>query len=240
LQQEVLIAGLEKVVTLFQKVRRDPNSLTKCGEFMNRMCLLSAFVLSVCAGCAIQQEVSRTPRTAVEQVLLTQAIERALSNLTVQLPEYAMLHIDATSLDTDRSLVRMSGDLGTTKSRALETAYVRDSVSAALARKGYRTLDGEATFLVRVMIESLGTMQGMSFFGMPPIQSVLIPFALPELTLYKLQKQSGYARLHLDLYDNRTRELIGSSATLIGRTYYDQYTVLFYITWYNTDLMAAP
>ena len=208
---------------------------------MSWMSALSASVLLACAGCAIQQEVSRTPRTAVEQVLLTQAIERALSNLTVQLPDHAILHIDATSLDTDRSLVRMSGsDLGATRPRAMETVYVRDSVSAVLARKGYRTLDGEATYLVRVMVESLGTMQGMTFFGLPPIQSVIIPFALPELTLYRLQKQSGYARIHLDLYDTRTREMVGSTATLIGRTYYDQYTVLFYITWYDTDLIASP
>lgn len=211
------------------------------GECMNWRCILSAAVLLGCSGCAIEQEVSRTPRTAVEQVLLTQAVERALSDLTVQLPDHALLHIDATGLDTDRSLVRMRGsDLGATKPRALETAYVRDSVSAVLGRKGFRTLDGEAPYLVRVMVESLGTMQGTTFVGLPPIQSVIIPFALPELTLYKLQKQTGYARLHLDLYDNRTRELIGSTATLIGRTYYNQYTVLFYITWYDTDVIAAP
>jgi len=198
------------------------------GELMNRICTLSVSVLLACAGCAIEQEVSRTPRTAVEQLLLTQAIERALSNLTVPLPEHAMLHIDAISLDTARSLIRMRGsDHGATKPPALETAYVRDSVSAMLARKGYRTLSEEATYLIRVMVESLGTIQGMTFFGLPPIQSVIIPFAIPELTVYRLQKQSGYARLHLDLYDNRTGESIGSTSTLIGRTYYDQYTVFF-------------
>jgi hypothetical protein len=208
---------------------------------MNRTCILLALIVLVCSGCAIEQEVSRTPRTAVEQVLLTQAIERALLNLTVQLPEHAMLHVDATSLDTDRSLVRMSGsDQGATKPRGLETAYVRDAVSAVLARKGYRTLDGEATYLVRVMIESLGTMQGTTFVGLPPITSVIIPFSLPELTIYRLQKQSGYVRLHLDLYDSRTGESLGSTATLIGRTYYDQYTVLLFITWYSTDLTAPP
>ena len=124
--------------------------------------------------------------------------------------------------------------------RALETAYVRDSVVAVLGRNGYRIPVQDATYLVRVMVESIGTMQGLTFFGLPPIQSVVIPFALPELALYKLQKQSGYARLRLDLYDNRTGELVGSSATLIGRTYYDQYTVLFYITWAKTDLTAPP
>ena len=62
----------------------------------------------------------------------------------------------------------------------------------------------------------------------------------PELALYKFQKQSGYARLHVDIFDNRTGEFVGSSATIIGRTYYDQYTVLFYFTWAATDLLAPP
>jgi hypothetical protein len=190
---------------------------------MKSFCSLLVAGLLFGTGCAIEQELSRTPRTAVEQLLLTQAIELALSNLSVELPERAALDVQATSLDTDRTLVRMSGsEVGATKPRALETAYVRDSVVTLLGRKGYRMPAQDATYLVRVMVESLGTMQGLTFFGLPPVQSVVIPFALPELPIYKLQKQSGYARLHLDLFDNRSGALIGSTETLIGRTYYDQ------------------
>jgi hypothetical protein len=193
------------------------------------------------AGCAVEQEFSRTPRTAVEQVLLTQAIERALTNLTLELPEGAPLEVEATSLDSDRTLVRMSGaELGSTRRPEIETAYIRDATAAVLGQKGYRLPARDGTYLVRVMVESVGTMQGLSFFGLPPVQSVVIPFALPELTLYKQQKQSGYARLRLDMYDNHTGAFLGSSATLVGRTYFDQYTILFYLTWYRTDLLAAP
>jgi len=75
------------------------------------------------------------------------------------------------------------------------------------------------------MVESLGTMQGLTLIGLPPIQSTVIPFSLPELALYKFQKQSGYARLHVDMFDNRTGEFVGSSATIIGRTYYDMISI---------------
>ena len=193
------------------------------------------------AGCAVEQEYSRTPRTAVEQLLLTQAIERAFHNLHTELPPGATLEIQATSLDSDRTLVRMTGpDLASAKHPALETTYLRDAVSAVLGRQGYRIPNEEATYLVRIMVESLGTMQGLTFIGLPPIQSTIIPFALPELAIYKFQKQSGYARLHVDMYENGTGAFIGSSATIIGRTYYDQYTVLFYATWASTDLLAPP
>jgi hypothetical protein len=208
---------------------------------MNRNRAAGLLVTIVLAGCAVEQEYTRTPRTAVEQLLLTHAIELAISNLHVDLPQGATLELQATSLDSDRTLVRISGpELASAKRPALETSYIRDALSAALGRKGYRMPIQDASYLVRVMVESLGTMQGLTFLGLPPIQSTVIPFSLPELTLYKYQKQSGYARLRVDMYDNRTGDFVGSSATLVGRTFYDQYTVLLYLTWFDTDLLAAP
>lgn len=194
-------------------------------------------------GCSLEQELSRTPRTAVEQVLLTQALTHALKNLTLQLPGGVNVEVDATGLESDRSRLRMTNsDLGSLNSPARDILYIRDLVAAELGRRGYRVRarDTESPYLVRVMAESFGTMQGITFFGMPPVQSVLIPFALPELTLYKQQNQSGYARLHLDIYDNRTGEFLGSSATLVGRTFYNQYTLLFFLTWNRTDIDAPP
>lgn len=207
-----------------------------------RSCLISAFVV-VLTGCSLEQELSRTPRTAVEQVLLTQAVSSALTNLTVQLPAGVNVELDATGLESDRSRLRMTNsDLGSLNSPNRDILYIRDTVAAELGRRGYlvRARDTESPYLVRVMAESFGTMQGITFFGMPPVQSVLIPFALPELTLYKQQNQSGYARLHLDIYDNRTGEFLGSSATLVGRTFYNQYTMFFFFTWNRTDIDAPP
>jgi hypothetical protein len=194
-------------------------------------------------GCALEQEISRTPRTAVEQVLLTQAVEQALVNLTVQLPEGVNVDVDATALESDRSRLHMTNaDFGAIDRPSRDILYVRDAVAAELGRRGYRVSarDTESPYLVRVMAESFGTMQGRVFFGMPPVQSVLIPFSLPELVLFKQESQSGYARLHLDLYDNRTGEFLGSTAKMVGRAFYNQYTVLLFATWNRTDVTAPP
>lgn len=210
---------------------------------MHQLKVALIVVLALLMGCSLEQELSRTPRTAVEQVLLTQAVSQALTNLTVQLPDGVNIELDATGLESDRSRLRMTNsDLGTLNSPNRDILYIRDTVAAELGRRGYlvRARDMESPYLVRVMAESFGTMQGITFFGMPPVQSLLIPFALPELTLYKQQNQSGYARLHLDIYDNRTGEFLGSSATLVGRTFYNQYTVLFFLTWNRTDIDAPP
>ncbi len=207
----------------------------------------SSFVLSIMAalftGCALEQEVSRTPRTAIEQVLLTQAVEQALVNLSVRLPEGVNVDVDATGLESDRSrLGMMNADLGTINRPSRDILYIRDAVAAELGRRGYRVSarGTESPYLVRVMAESFGTMQGNVFVGMPPVQSVLIPFSLPELTLYKRQTQSGYVRLHVDVYDNRTGEFLGSTPKLIGRAYFNQYTVLILVTWLRTDVTAYP
>ncbi len=210
------------------------------------MLLRSCFLwglMAVLAGCSLEQELSRTPRTAVEQVLLTQAVSQALNNLTLQLPAGVNIELDATGLESDRSRLRMTNsDLGSLNSPNRDIPYIRDPVVAELGRRGYPVWarETESPYLVRVMAESFGSMQGITFFGMPPVQSLLIPFALPELTLYKQQNQSGYARLHVDIYDNRTGEFLGSSATLVGRTFYNQYTMLFFLTWNRTDIDAPP
>lgn len=208
---------------------------------------VSIFVLftltALVTGCALEQEVSRTPRTAVEQVLLTQAVEEALVNLSLRLPEGVNVDVDATGLESDRSRLRTTNaDLGAIDRPSRDILYIRDIVAAELGRRGYRVSarDTESPYLVRVMAESFGTMQGIVFVGMPPVQSVLIPFSLPELTLYKNQSQSGYARLHLDVYDNRTGEFLGSTPKLVGRAYYNQYTLLILATWHRTDVTAPP
>ncbi len=205
--------------------------------------LLFYILTPLITGCALEQEVSRTPRTAVEQVLLTQAVEQALENLSVRLPDGVNVDVDATGLESDRSRLRMTNaDLGAIDRPARDILYIRDAVAAALGRIGYRVSarDTESPYLVRVMAESFGTMQGTIFVGMPPVQSVLIPFSLPELTLYKNQSQSGYARLHLDIYDNRTGEFLGSTPKLVGRSFYNQYTLLIFATWNRTDVTAPP
>lgn len=194
-------------------------------------------------GCALEQEVSRTPRTAVEQVLLTQAVHQALGNLSIRLPEGVAVEVDASGLDTNQSQSQVANGVTNIIDRnSHDNLYIRDAVAAELGRRGYRVLPKgkKASYVVRVMTESFGTMQGSTFVGMPPVQSVLIPFSLPELTLYKNQSQSGYARLHVNIYDTRTGAFLGSSPTLIGRAFFNQYTILILVTWHSTDVTAPP
>ena len=125
-------------------------------------------------GCTLEQEFSRTPRTAVEQLLLTQSIQHALHNLTPFLPEQASLRVDVTGLQTDRANLNMQGDQrGILNGPSNDLILIRDAVATGLGRLGYRidSRDANPTYLARVVVESFGTTQGLTFFGMPPVQS---------------------------------------------------------------------
>jgi hypothetical protein len=80
---------------------------------------------------------------------------------------------------------------------SLDLFLIRDSVAMGLGLMGYRIdpRDTEPTYLARAVVESFGSIRGLTFFGMPPAQSVLVPTALPAITLYGAESQEGYARV---------------------------------------------
>lgn len=212
----------------------------------SRRAPLVALVLSsLLSGCALTQEVSKTPRSAIEQLLLSQAVERALEGLEVPLPEGESVRVEVSGLQTDRAhlhLDEQEGTFGVIDSPSWDLAFVRDLVAGRLGELGYqvRKREEEATYLARVLVQAMGTNQGKTFFGIPPIQSLIIPFALPQLTLYQEQDQLAHVRLHLDLFEAATGRFVRSTPWMAGNTYYNQYTVFFFFTFRRTDLVAAP
>lgn len=124
------------------------------------------------AGCELPRDITKTPRSSIEQLLLSQALDRTLFDIFLPLSLQDALVCEVTGLQS--GFPAPSGDL----------LFVKDIVAARLGGLGYRIVKNEqdAAFIVRVVVQSFGTNQSASFFGMPPIQSVLIPFALPQLT----------------------------------------------------------
>ncbi len=69
----------------------------------------------------------------MEQLLLTAAIEHALHNLTIFLPEQTSLHVDVTGLQTDRAHFNMVGeDRGVLHGPSLDLFLIRDSIATGL------------------------------------------------------------------------------------------------------------
>lgn len=206
---------------------------------------IAACCLLWLTGCAIPQEVSKTPRSATEQLLLSQAVERALDGLSVPLPDGESVRVEVSGLQTDRAHLHIDEQderFGVIDSPSWDLAFVRDLIAGRLGEMGYlvRKHAEEATYLIRILVHSMGTNQGKTFFGIPPIQSLIIPFALPALTLYQEQDQLAHVRFHLDVFEAATGRFVRSTPWVKGNTYYNQYTVFFFFSFKTTDLIAPP
>lgn len=173
--------------------------------------------------CTATREQTKSPRGAMEQLLLSRSLERSLYDLHVPILQGARVALETEGLPPD---------LGYVKTLVAEHLGLQDTQ--------IRENKAEAQYLVKIIVHSLGTEQASSLFGMPEVQAGLFPIALPELALYKEQLQSGYARLSLAIYDVPTGALKHSVSWRAGSAYYNVYTVLFWFTFPATDLILPP
>ena len=111
-----------------------------------------------------------------------------------------------------------------------------------LGQQGYAIQKNEdkADYRISVIVRSLGTELGNSFFGMPPVTSQLIPFSLPELALYKAQYQTGYAKFHMDIFELPAGTLLQSTPPFLAQTHFNNHTILLFFTINSTDLESPP
>jgi hypothetical protein len=208
-------------------------------------------MLGCTASCALPREITKTPRSAIEQLLLGEAVDRSLRDIAIPVPLESPLFMEVTGLQpamfAPLGLPSSSGpNTPSVRSEvitpSLDLIFVKDLVAARLGSLGYRLLknEEEAVYLVRVVVQSFGTSQSSSFFGLPPVQSVIIPFSLPQLTLYQSLYQNGFIRYSLHVIERATGRLYHSTPWYHHATFHDQYTILFFMTFRRTDLTDPP
>lgn len=187
--------------------------------------IIFGIFLIMSTSCATMTELPTPDQgTAIEQFLMTQAVERSLNSIETSLlplPEDAAVTLETTGLTA-------------------ELGFLIGAVSRWIGEQGLRIPpdEQEATYQIQILVQSLGTEQSRSFFGMPPVQSVVIPFSLPEISLYKAQYQSGFTRFRLDIFERKTGQFIRSTPWLQASTFYNEYTLLFFIDFRRTNLIG--
>lgn len=188
--------------------------------------LLSVVLLEICllSACGVTRDSSKSPRAATEQLLLSQAVERSLEDVSVPMLKDATVVMEVAGLTPDQF-------------------YVRDAVAGHLARtQGVRIMGfrDQAKYVVRVMIQALGTELDQSFFGMPQVQGGLIPIALPELPLYKFIREVGYVRYALNIYESETGRLVMTTPWYTKTAAWRQYTIFIFLTFRTSTLTDPP
>jgi len=176
-------------------------------------------------GCSRTYETTKSPRSPVEQLLLTQSLQRGLIDAVPPVHPGQSIGIEAVGL------------FGLTADQAV----VVSQVERWLARDGFLVpKDGKETLVARVAIEAFGTLQDGSFFGIPPISGGIIPISLPELAFYKADRQRGHARFSIDFIDRKTGRFVQSTSVHEGDAFYNSYTFLFLFNVSTTDLLPPP
>jgi hypothetical protein len=187
---------------------------------------LSTASFAVLTGCTTTQKSTQSPRTVIEQLLISEAAIRSLPRQTespLPIPPGSNVVLNTSALTTDQTLLLQI-------------------LTGWMGQQGYLVQKDEknATYRVDVIVGALGTELAGSFIGMPPIQSVLIPFSLPELSLYKSQNQTGYIKFHMNIFEIPAGKFVGSTSDFRADSYYNNYTVLFAISFTSTDLVSPP
>lgn len=187
--------------------------------------LLGILILSFLSGCASTNNLPAPAHfTAIEQFLLTQAVEFSLNTedpSLLPLPAGETVTLETTGLTSEQE-------------------FLLGAVGRWLGEQGLRIQpkDEDSTYRAQILVQSLGTEQSHSFFGMPEVQGGLLPFAIPELPVYKAQYQTGYSRFRLDFFEMTSGKFIRSTPWFQASTYFNEYTVFFFIGFHTTNLIG--
>jgi hypothetical protein len=174
-------------------------------------------------GCSLTRESTDTLRSPLEQLLLSQSLERSFAETRIPLNPGTTIWVEANGYSLDKTVAK---------------AAFEDWLS----RQGYfvKKNPEQTEYTFRLNVQSLGTETDMTFFGLPPISGTFIPVSLPELSFYKSIQQVGYTRLIVDVFKTTNHLHVTSLPMLEGQVFYTNYTFLFVISWNETDLNPPP
>ncbi|HVS10455.1 MAG TPA: hypothetical protein VMS76_11320 [Planctomycetota bacterium] len=160
-------------------------------------------------GCASTRTVTDTPRSSTEQLLVSEAIERALEGLDWPTLEGVAVAVEVLAL----------GEADAPYLQAAAEARVRSLGARVTARE-----DAEMVLGLRAGV--LGTTSQHSSFGVPSIP--LLVGATPQLDLVRVLRRSGYAKLRLLAWD-ATGAAMAASPPASAHTRSDIVSVLFLV-----------
>jgi hypothetical protein len=166
---------------------------------------LAASMLVAVSGCG-STKVTGTARTGTEQLLLTNAWDKALHRVDF------------------RPLTGVPVYLDTTHVAAVDQGWVVSSLRQAMLTQGVliRPKPEQAQFVMEAAVGAYGTDEDSFLVGIPQttVPNVMpgVPSGtIPEVTLAKRSRQQAVAKLSLFAYDRASGQLVWSSGTILDK-----------------------
>lgn len=169
---------------------------------MFRCCHLSTVLLFAVAltGCA-STVTSNTARTAKEQLLLSNAIDKSLDKVDFTPMYNQNVYLDEKYLE------------------CVDKPYILGSLRHRVMRAGGKIVakPDEAAIVMEVRSGGVGTDTSEAYLGTPEIA---LPgmLTVPEIRLAERKSQFGYAKLGLVVYDAGSRQILGDGGVAMARS----------------------
>lgn len=184
--------------------------------------LAAALLALLLAGCSTRQ-FTISERSAVEQELIVRALERAVS------------HLDTHALAGHHVTLDLHG---LTKDALFAKAFVE----ARLAARGVTVAvdAAHADRRLEVFASILGIDRGESFLGIPSLQVPVLAVPIPEIPLFKWVRNRGRAEVQIYAYDIATGRFVDRIPDGVGRSKFDEFTLLLVVSFSVSDLDERP
>ncbi|MDP7584463.1 MAG: hypothetical protein QF920_01555 [Verrucomicrobiota bacterium] len=201
---------------------RIPRTLTR------PLTLALALLAGLASGCVNKQRMTQPAQSVGEQLLLSTAIDRTLSELDME------------------AIGRLKGFkvyLSTTYLKTLDQEYLIGSLRDLLFSSGVLVVDDpvQAQMIVEVRsgansLDSATVTAGIAEDQALPNPVTGAPVALPELALFKKENNVSVTTVALVAYHANTRVHVFSSGTLLGGAYDRHYQILGLLRLRFTDV----
>ena len=152
-----------------------------------RRWLLLLLVPALTVGCS-SRKYSMTPRTAIEQLLLAEATDRALDKLDMPMLRGAKVFVDFTNL------------------KCVDAEYVKVAIRTRVARLGSILVESadKADYTMEVSSGALALEHKEALLGIPSIPVPQAGVPLPEVAFWKTVEQTAIMKLLLFVHKKGT------------------------------------
>lgn len=184
-------------------------------------------------GCGTNWEKTQPSRTALEQILLSSAAERATANLSDSAHSKIKQGLDYKALG--KSYINSEHFKGYDK------AYAIHSIQRYFLENNLHivTDKADAETVIDISAGALSIDKTDAFFGLPEM-GIPVPFSgkleLPEITLYKNEQYRSLAKFSMTFRDAKTGQLKRSSLTGLGTAQSTSWTILLLFDFTQNDL----
>ncbi len=184
--------------------------------------LAAALLALLVAGCSTRQ-FTISERSAVEQELIVRALERAVA------------HVDTQALAGHHVTLELHG---LTKDQAFAKAFVAARLTARGVAVAADAAHADRRLVVLASI--LGIDRGESFLGIPAVQVPVLAVPIPEIPLFKWVRNRGRAEVQIYAYDAATGRFLDRIPDGVGRSKFDEFTLLLVVSFSVSDLDERP